>query len=103
MIAIARARELQHQVLIVVKPEPDGGDRDPIAQELAAQLGKIRRLAWADIGLAVRKEHDAIEPFWVLELAHLARAFHDAGVDGSVAAHADLADARRKHRAVVDR
>src|SRR5262249_60987052 len=94
---------LQHQVLVVVKTKPNGADRDSIAQELAAQLCKIRGLARADIGLALRKEHHAIEPLWVLELAHLARAFHDAVVDGSVAARADLAHDLGDHAAVVDR
>ena len=72
-------------------------------EEVAAQSRKICRQTWPHIGLAIREQHDAIEPLCVLELAHLARAFHDAGVDRRVAAHADLAYALGEHGAVGDR
>ena len=103
VVAIARARELQHQVLVVAKPEADGADRDSLAQELAAQSCKVGWISRPNIGLAVREQHDAIEPPGVLGLADLACALHHSVVDGRAATYTNLADAIGEHGAVVDR
>jgi len=98
--AVGGAGQLQHQVLVVVQAEPDGADRDALAEQAPPEDGELRGTAGADVGLAVRQQHDAVEAAGIQVAAYLLGALADAIVDVGLPARTDLADAVEKQRGV---
>ncbi len=92
MVAVAGARQLQHQVLVVAEPQPDGADGDALREKHRAKPCEILHARRADIGPAVGQQHDAIEALEVLVRQHLVAAAQNALVDGGGAAGADALD-----------
>ncbi len=92
MVAVAGARQLQHQVLVVAQAEADGADRDALGQQRLSQRAELLGSGGADVGLTVRQKNDAVEPPRLLELGDLGSAGQHAGVDRRRPAGTDLAD-----------
>ena len=92
MVAVALARQGDHEVLVVPVAEADGRDRDPLLGERPAEIAEIPGAARTDVREAVRNEDDAVHAMPLDELLHLPRALADAGEEGGVAGRVEALD-----------
>jgi hypothetical protein len=91
--AVAAQRQLHHQVLVVVDAQADRRHRDSLCRQAGAQRAELRRRARPLVRLAVGQQDDAVDAVLARELAHLARALHDAREQRGAAARLQAGDA----------
>ena len=79
VVAVARAREPGHEVLVVAETETDGAHRYALFLERCAERAELGRRVGADVGETVGEQDDPVDPFAVEELADLGGADADPG------------------------